>query len=93
MDAEGWFLDPYGAHETRWFSDGTPTSLVRDGTVESTDDPPATPYRGPLVRPADSPAADGADLRRADGADAGSFDPDAAVDAAWEAFGDRGGVN
>ena len=45
------------------------------------------------MRPAGSPAADGADLRRADGAELETFDPDAEVDAAWEAFGDRGGVN
>jgi hypothetical protein len=28
--AEGWYRDPYGIHQDRWFSAGTPTSLVRD---------------------------------------------------------------
>lgn len=40
MAASGWFKDPYGRHEARWMSGSTPTSLVRDGTVESTDPPP-----------------------------------------------------
>lgn len=34
---EGWFIDPVGRHAQRWFSGGTPTSLVRDGTVEGHD--------------------------------------------------------
>ena len=88
MSEEGWCTDPFRRHEHRWFSDGTPTSLVRDGSVESSDDPPATPYDGPLVRPVGTPAVDGGDLRRADDAELESFDPDAEVDAAWEAFGD-----
>jgi hypothetical protein len=37
---EGWYDDPFGRHEFRWMSDGSPTSLVRDGAVESQDDPP-----------------------------------------------------
>ena len=37
---EGWYTDPYGRHEARWFSDGTPTKLVRDRGVESYDKPP-----------------------------------------------------
>jgi hypothetical protein len=43
MTEQGWFTDPYGCHDARWFSDGVPTSLVRDGTIESYDDPPAGP--------------------------------------------------
>ena len=35
--AEGWYHDPTGRHELRWFSDGTPTKLVRDATYDSTD--------------------------------------------------------
>jgi hypothetical protein len=72
--AEGWFLDPYGDHEERWFSDGHPTSLVKDGAVESRDDPPDRSIDGPLQRvpSAMRPRAD--DLRRAD--DAGSGEPD-----------------
>jgi hypothetical protein len=38
MDAEGWYGDPYGAHERRWFSAGTPTSLVWDRGSTSRDD-------------------------------------------------------
>ena len=37
---EGWFTDPFGRHEARWLSKGKPTKLVRDGSVESYDDPP-----------------------------------------------------
>ena len=37
---EGWYTDPYGRHEARWISAGSPTKLVRDGAVESYDDPP-----------------------------------------------------
>ena len=36
---EGWHADPFGRHEARWMSDGTPTTLVRDGDVESCDAP------------------------------------------------------
>lgn len=55
MLAEGWYLDPYEAHEQRWFSSGNPTSLVRDGTTESHDDPPGPLPPLPLVEvaPAD----------------------------------------
>ena len=38
--AEGWYLDPFGRHEHRWFSDGRPTALVRDNGVEAQDQPP-----------------------------------------------------
>ena len=37
---EGWCTDPFGRHEARWMSNGTPTKLVRDGGMESTDEPP-----------------------------------------------------
>lgn len=37
---EGWYTDPFGRHEARWISSGRPTSLVRDGDVESRDEPP-----------------------------------------------------
>ncbi len=39
----GWERDPYGIHELRYFSQGNPTKLVKDGEVESYDDPPAGP--------------------------------------------------
>ena len=28
MNAEGWYVDPFGAHEARWFSNGSPTLLA-----------------------------------------------------------------
>jgi len=37
---DGWHADPFGRHEARWMSDGTPTGRVRDGDVESYDAPP-----------------------------------------------------
>ncbi len=37
---QGWHADPFGLHEQRYFSVGTPTKLVRDGNVESHDEPP-----------------------------------------------------
>ena len=43
MTEEGWYIDPYGRHEARWISEGTPTALVRDGGVESQDPPPDQP--------------------------------------------------
>jgi hypothetical protein len=39
-NAQNWCPDPFGMHEARWFSNGTPTSLVRDGGIESQDAPP-----------------------------------------------------
>jgi len=66
---EGWYRDPYGIHQDRWFSAGTPTSLVRDQGVEGHDDPPAYP---PPVAPAEIPDTDpfpADDLRRADEAE------------------------
>jgi hypothetical protein len=40
MREEGWYVDPFGHHEARWISDGSPTALVRDGQIESKDPPP-----------------------------------------------------
>jgi hypothetical protein len=48
MHEEGWHVDPFGHHEARWISDGTPTNLVRDAGVVSKDPPPDTPYSGTL---------------------------------------------
>ena len=39
-NAQNWCLDPFGLHEARWFSNGIPTSLVRDSGIESQDPPP-----------------------------------------------------
>ena len=86
MNEEGWYIDPFGRHEARWISDGTPTGLVRDGTVESQDPPPPSPVEGELRRVAGSPQADGSDLKRSDDADADAFDPDALADRASSAI-------
>jgi hypothetical protein len=66
VKAEGWYKDPYGLHERRWFSDGHATALVRDGNVESRDEPPPGEPPGPLVEIAEDASQDGDDLRRAD---------------------------
>jgi hypothetical protein len=63
VTAQGWYQDPFGVHEQRWFSDGAPTSLVRDGAVEADDAPPSPAYDGPLTEVAVS--ADGDDMLRA----------------------------
>jgi len=64
-DAEGWYLDPYGVHEQRWFSGGKPSRLVRDGPIETNDPPPDRPFDCPLAAapPADADT-DASDLRR-----------------------------
>lgn len=74
--AEGWYRDPYGIHQDRWFSAGTPTSLVRDQGAEGHDDPPGYP---PPVPPAEIPDVDPFpedDLRRVDEAEARLEDGD-----------------
>jgi hypothetical protein len=76
---EGWFQDHLRIHEERWYSDGIPTSLVKDSGVESKD-PPPSPDRPsePLVRSVphgESPGPD--DLLRADDAEnRGNANPD-----------------
>ena len=41
--AEGWCTDPFGQHDARWLSGGVPTTLVRDGALESFALLPDTP--------------------------------------------------
>jgi hypothetical protein len=54
-EVEGWYADPFGTHVARWFSDGTPTALVRDvGGVTSLDEPPSLTYTGELELAEDS---------------------------------------
>jgi hypothetical protein len=67
VHAEGWYCDPYEIHSDRWFSDGRPTSLVRDQGVESRDEPPPREPPLPLVPVAEIQESDGQDLLRADG--------------------------
>jgi len=38
---QGWYEDPFGLHEERYISAGRATKLVRDGDVESYDEPPS----------------------------------------------------
>jgi len=71
--AEGWYLDPFERHEQRWFSNGRPTSLVRDGVTTTSDDPPAASWDGPLREPEEIPARD--ETRRADEQPPPSADP------------------
>jgi len=40
-DLQGWYSDPFGQHDKRYFSAGRPTKLVRDGNIESFSEPPA----------------------------------------------------
>jgi len=54
-EAEGWYIDPFGRHELRWFSDGRPTALVRDGQTDGHDQPPAQTWDGPVQEPAEAP--------------------------------------
>jgi hypothetical protein len=84
--AQGWYRDPYGRHEDRYFSQGLPTKLVRDGERESYDLPPDQPLPAADLVPAEQlgeEATDGSDMLRADQADY-RYDHDKALN---EAFG------
>ena len=37
QEQQGWQPDPFGRHQSRYFSAGRPTYLVRDGNVEGSD--------------------------------------------------------
>jgi hypothetical protein len=65
---EGWYEDPAGRHEFRWFSKGVPTDLVKDGVSTSRDSISITdpeiyqsmhleqpPDDGPLLHKDDAP--------------------------------------
>ncbi len=69
MHAEGWYRDPYGLHDDRWFSDGRPSSLVRDEGIESHDEPPRSEPPKPPESVAEIETSDGRDLLRADDAE------------------------
>jgi hypothetical protein len=68
-------VDPHEDYEVRWFSDGTPTALVRDGGVEPHDPPPDSPITGELQRVLETPPSGVLDLKRADEAETEGFDP------------------
>jgi hypothetical protein len=75
---EGWYTDPFGCHAARWLSDGQPTKLVRDGGVESYDEPPdAPPIQDPVLIEPDPASLGAEDLRRADDAEGGPNSTDA----------------
>jgi len=40
-DLQGWYSDPFGQHDKRYFSAGRPTKLVRDGDIDGFSEPPA----------------------------------------------------
>jgi hypothetical protein len=84
---EGWYRDPYGIHQDRWFSAGTPTSLVRDRGTEGRDDPPGYPPPGPPVEIPETDPFPGDDMRRADQAEAnaGNNDGQTQFDQAFQA--------
>jgi hypothetical protein len=88
MKAEGWYRDPYGTHEDRWYSDGPPTSLVRDAGAESKDPPPpgVVPSEPLVLSVPHHGDAGPSDLRRADDAEAGG-DPDY-TKRAFDVFGE-----
>ena len=76
MKAQGWYRDPYRVHEDRYFSDGRPTKLVRDGEAEDYDPPPPGRPDVELVEASAKQANDGGDLRRADDPSAGPVTSD-----------------
>ena len=55
-DLHGWQADPFGLHEQRYFSQGQPTKLVRDGRVESYDPPPTGAPVSGVPTPVSEPA-------------------------------------
>ena len=85
--AEGWYRDPYGIHQDRWFSAGTPTSLVRDQGIEGHDDPPEYPPPRPVAEIPEVDEFPADDLRRADEEEAnnGEYSLEGAVDQATDA--------
>jgi hypothetical protein len=85
MNEEGWYIDPYGRHEARWYSDGTPTALVRDGGVEANDPAPDEPVAAELKPWTQGGGSDASDLKRADDEEAGEFDPQKLTQAAFDA--------
>ena len=68
--AQGWYRDPFGIHDDRYFSEGRPTKLVRDHGEEAYDPPPDLPLPDEPLVPLDDETGEeagyGSDLRRAD---------------------------
>jgi len=76
VKAQGWYHDPFRRHEDRYFSDGQPTKLVRDGEAEDYDPPPPGRPEVELVEESRIQPKDGDDLRRADDPSAGPVTSD-----------------
>ncbi len=94
MPAQGWYVDPFGLHEHRYFSAGQPTKLVRDSGGESYDPPPDEPLPGPLVPVEEHDEGDASDLRRADELEqAGPYESDESRRAAFDAFDQTAGTD
>jgi hypothetical protein len=53
-ELQGWYQDPFGTHELRYYSAGRPTRLVRDGGHEFYEEPASG--GAPQSRPPDSTA-------------------------------------
>ena len=71
MREQGWYRDPYRLHTDRWYSDGRPSRLVRDGTVEAYEEPPPVDPPGAPERIPEG-AGDSSDVKRADAASRGN---------------------
>jgi hypothetical protein len=84
MQPQGWYQDPYGVHEDRYFSEGQPTKLVRDGEGEVYDPPPPGEPPEPLIEVPEVEPLDGSALLRADDPTAGpvTYDREKAFEAA-----------
>lgn len=82
MTFQGWYVDPLGVHDARWFSAGEPTDLVRDDAIEARDPWPAGRDAGEPTPFPESEAPVGTDLIRVDGESDGRPDPAAALDIA-----------
>jgi hypothetical protein len=65
-ELQGWHPDPFGLHEVRYFSAGRPTKLVRDGRVDTYDEPPQDSFAATAaVSAVDGHAAVASDVRAA----------------------------
>jgi hypothetical protein len=91
--AEGWYRDPFDVHADRWFSDGRPTALVRDGADEANDPPPVAEYTGPLTDSVVDVPTDGSDLARADDPSTIPFKRSDGIKAAIDSAGYTGGFS
>ncbi len=83
MHEEGWYVDPFELHEARWMSDGKPTSLVRDGDVESQDPPPDEGLPDQIERVAGTTSGD---------TGGEEYESDAFIETAFQSVNSGGGL-